>query len=301
MIIQPLNPVIEDNITLMRNKAVKRLCNIYHDLLQNNINFINVSDYNFSDIYDYRNIADIQSKILSKEYVQTKPYINDFIDEENFINDFNISFENKLLVANETINYTQTPTAINNISSIYKNFRNYSIFTYLELKMKRFAIDTMLSYVKQTDTELVLISYHADSYPCCSPYQNKIFSLSSGNTKYDSLDSVIANGLFHINCRHYMTKVNNDTVFDIPFSKRDESESLALRKSYKYQERVTQQYLLEYNRLLAIRDFYKTRNETLYNEYDKLYNKKYALFLKWAKLLKNNKYAINDYLLDDVL
>jgi len=93
----------------------------------------------------------------------------------------------------------------------YKNGAMVDVTKYVEMAV-RTNVDSAIN--KSTENQqlefgldLIQISYHSTSCPICSPYQNRIYSISGNSEEYPSIN-VINNGnyaeygVIHPNCRH---------------------------------------------------------------------------------------------------
>lgn len=87
--------------------------------------------------------------------------------------------------------------------------RKWQASSYAEMSVRtvssRAALSGHIDRQLEAGRDLVIISDHAGSCPVCVEFAGRIFSLSGDDTKYPSLDSARAGGLFHPNCRHTMT------------------------------------------------------------------------------------------------
>lgn len=65
----------------------------------------------------------------------------------------------------------------------------------------------------QEGNDLVIVSDHIGECASCAPWENKILSVSGKNGKYPSLNTAMAEGLFHPNCRHVISPLPNDSEY----------------------------------------------------------------------------------------
>lgn len=83
--------------------------------------------------------------------------------------------------------------------------------------------------------DLTVISVH---YPCsylCEPYQGRVFSISGLSGQYPSLNSAIAGGLFHTNCKHTSSGYS-------PGTKAPERDRTTTENAKMYEAQKTQRY-----------------------------------------------------------
>ncbi len=87
--------------------------------------------------------------------------------------------------------------------------RQWEIRSYVEMASRTTVSNALregrLSRLESEDKDLILIDSVPNPSPLCTPYEGKVLSISGDSDKYDSLDSAVANGLFHPNCRHSFT------------------------------------------------------------------------------------------------
>lgn len=95
------------------------------------------------------------------------------------------------------------------------------------------AVDAMAA----TGEDLVQISAHGGACPICRPWEGAILSISGRASEYRSLDAAMADGLFHVNCRHQAFQYERG--MKIPFwePERDRANAYQNAQKERYIER----------------------------------------------------------------
>jgi hypothetical protein len=116
------------------------------------------------------------------------------------------------LEANELTRLKMSQRLVNTFSDrgltgiIYSDGRRVSLEGYSEMVARTQTANAnrqaAMNRQSQYGFDLVRISSHSPCSDLCFDHQGEIFSLSGASEKYPSLDSAIAGGLYHPNCKH---------------------------------------------------------------------------------------------------
>lgn len=63
-----------------------------------------------------------------------------------------------------------------------------------------------------TKNDLVYVPGHAGSCPLCTPYEDRIYSITGINSMFPKLDEALKGGLKHPNCKHPIENYNSDVA-----------------------------------------------------------------------------------------
>ncbi|MCK9570362.1 phage minor capsid protein [Candidatus Pacearchaeota archaeon] len=122
---------------------------------------------------------------------------------------------------------------------IDKAGRRWDIASYAETATRsataQAAIQGHVDKLSGSGHDLVIISDSPEECELCRPWEGKICSISGGDPKYPSLDTAIAEGLFHANCTHrthlYVEGLTR------PYTNTENPEGYKEREQQRYIER----------------------------------------------------------------
>lgn len=102
-------------------------------------------------------------------------------------------------------------------------------------------VDTMQMY----GYDLAMISSHAGACPLCVAWEDVVVSVSGESGEYPSLDSAIADGVFHPRCLHYISTYYPGVSRggkSKPEKVREPTAEYSVRQHQRYYERQTREW-----------------------------------------------------------
>ena len=129
-------------------------------------------------------------------------------------------------------------------SFVDKAGRRWDMATYAEMSTRttvgRAAIQGHIDRQTARGRDLVKISNHSRSCPLCSPWEGKVLSLTGKTPGYVTLDTAMAQGLFHPNCKHtlvgYVPGLTRTPTIE------QDPEGYKLTQQQRYNERQIRKY-----------------------------------------------------------
>jgi hypothetical protein len=141
----------------------------------------------------------------------------------------------------------QTRYAKDGITGIvYSDGRTMKLDSYSEMMARtqtgNAARQANLNRLQEYGQDLVQISVHFPTSPMCEPHQGKVFSISGTDSRYPRLDDAIADGLYHVNCKHSQSGFTEGVNVPIDKDNAQNAEQYEAMQAQRYNERQIRQW-----------------------------------------------------------
>ena len=182
--INEINP--KDASKVFKEPEIKEIENMKFDI--SSANEINARDRFIRIITNYYNQS---LKTLKKDYINKTEYLIRKVSKYDKIEKV-IPYYNKkgeIVAYHDIASYNSMVYNTNLTSAVWNKTLDNAI---------------------ETNNDLVYVPGHYGSCPNCSPYEDRIYSITGANPIYPKLDEALEGGLKHPNCKHPIENYNSE-------------------------------------------------------------------------------------------